>query len=123
MGSAKIDRKGKWRRMNKNFFILDNNIFNLKLDAYEFQIYSYLVSCAGKSRECWPSYNTIARMLCVSSNTVVKKINSMVQKQLINKIETTSKLKNGKTRTSNNHYIIRSFDDAWDYAFRFNPSA
>ena len=109
--------------MNKNFFILDNNIFNLKLDSYEFQIYSYLVSCAGKSRECWSSFNTMARMLGMSTNTVVKKIDGLIQKELIDKIETTSKLKNGKTRTSNNHYIIRPFDDAWAHAFRFHPSA
>ena len=53
--------------MNKNFFAIDNNIFNLKLDSYEFQIYCYLVSCAGKDNVCWPSYNTIAKLLQVNS--------------------------------------------------------
>ena len=108
--------------MNKNFFAIDNNIFNLKLDSYEFQIYCYLVSCAGKDNVCWPSYNTIAKLLGISTNTVVRKIDSLVAKRLIEKEGTTSKCKNGKTRTSNNRYYIMSFEDAWHYAFRFNPS-
>ena len=109
--------------MNKNFFMLDNNIFNLELDPYEFQIYAYLVSCAGKSNECWPSYNTIADLLGISTNTVIKKINSLISKRLIQKVNTTSKCKNGKVRTSNNHYYILSFSDAWEYKFRFNSTA
>lgn len=103
----------------KNFFIMPNEIFNLKLDAYEFLIYSYLVSCAGKSGVCWPSLQTMSRMLGLSTNTVVRKIDSLVVKQFIDKENTTSKNKNGKVRTSNNRYYIRKFMDAWDAHFRF----
>ena len=106
-----------------NFFILDNNIFNLKLDPYEFMIYSYLVCTAGKRGECWPSFNTIARMLELSTNTAIKKIDSLVAKQLIDKTSTISKCRNGKVRTSNNHYFIRDFNDAWEYKFRFTGGA
>lgn len=105
--------------MNKNFFMLDNNIFNLKLDAYEFQIYSYLLCRAGKSGKCWPSYKTISRELEISVNTVVKKIDSLINKRLIEKEPTTGKCKSGATRTSNNRYIIMPFEDAWEYKFRF----
>ena len=108
---------------NGNFFILPNNIFNLKLDSYEFQIYCYLVSCAGKNGVCWPSYNTIARLLNISTHTVIKKIDSLVSKRLIEKESTTSKCSNGNTRTSNNRYYILNFNDAWDYKFRSNSSA
>ena len=31
---------------------LDNDIFSLRLDPYEFQVYTYLVSCSGKKGEC-----------------------------------------------------------------------
>lgn len=103
----------------KNFFILPNDIFNLRLDAYEFLIYSYLVSCAGKSNICWPSLQTMSRMLGLSTNTIVRKIDSLIAKQLIDKENTTSKMKNGKTRTSNNRYYIRPFMDAWGAYFRF----
>ena len=109
--------------MRKNFFTIDNNIFNLKLDSYEFQIYCYLVSCAGKRGVCWPSYNTIARLLNISTNTVIKKIDSLVSKHLIEKENTTRKCRNGNTRTSNNRYYIMNFEDAWDYEFRYKSSA
>ena len=78
-----------------NFFILDNNIFNLKLDPYEFMIYSYLVCTAGKKGECQPSFNTITRMLEISTNTAIKKIDSLVAKQLIDKTSTISKCRMG----------------------------
>jgi len=53
------------------------------LDPYEFQVYSYLVSCAGKKGECWPNTNTIARALGMSQSTVIGKIDSLVRRQLI----------------------------------------
>ncbi|MCL2299503.1 MAG: helix-turn-helix domain-containing protein [Firmicutes bacterium] len=65
------------------YFKIDNDIFSLRLDSYEFQIYAYLVSCAGKKGECWPSTNTIARMLGMSQSTVIFKIDSLVRRQLI----------------------------------------
>ena len=109
--------------MRKNFFMLDNNIFNLKLDAYEFQIYAYLVCCAGRNAESWPSYNTMARMLCMSTNTVIKKIDSLQEKRLIDKVATRTISKNGKTRTSNNHYYLTNFDEALAHSFRFSGGA
>lgn len=109
--------------MRSNFFTLDNNIFNLKLDPYEFQIYAYLVSCAGKDNVCWPSYNTIAGLLEISTHTVIKKIDSLIAKNLIQKEGTTSLCKNGKTRTSNNRYYIQPFEEAWNYKFRFHKSS
>ena len=96
--------------MRKNFFTLDNNIFNLKLDPYEFQIYAYLVSCAGKDGVCWPSYNTISELLNISTHTVVTRIDALISKGLIYKEGTTSVCKNGKVRTSNNRYYIQPFE-------------
>ena len=96
------------------YFKLDNDIFSLRLDSYEFQTYAYLVSCAGKKGECWPwpSTNTIARTLGMSQSTVISKIESLVRKQLIDKRMTTRHSKNGKASTGNNHYFIRSAAEA-----------
>jgi hypothetical protein len=103
----------------KNFYMLPNGIFNLKLDAYEFLIYSYLVSCAGIKGECWPSIQTMNRVLGISTHTAIRKIDSLIAKRLIDKENTTSINRNGRVRTSNNHYFIRDFSEAWDYCFRF----
>ena len=91
------------------YFKLDNDIFSLRLDSYEFQVYAYLVSCAGKKGECWPSTNTIARTLGMSQSTVICKIESLVRRQLIDKRTTTRHSKSGKASTGNNHYHIRPF--------------
>jgi len=88
---------------------IDNDIFSLRLEPYEFQLYAYLVSCAGKKGECWPSTNTIARALGMSQSTVICKIDSLVRRQLIDKRTTTRHSKSGKASTGNNHYHIRPF--------------
>ena len=94
------------------YFKLDNDIFSLRLDPYEFQIYAYLVSCAGRKGECWPSTNTIARALGMSQSTVISKIESLVRRQLIDKGTTIRHSKSGKASTGNNHYYIRSVAEA-----------
>ncbi|MCL2300837.1 MAG: helix-turn-helix domain-containing protein [Firmicutes bacterium] len=94
------------------YFKIDNDIFSLRLGSYEFQIYSYLVSCAGKKGECWPSTNTIARTLDISQSTVICKIDSLVRRQLIDKRTTIRHSKSGRVSTGNNHYYIRSVAEA-----------
>ena len=94
------------------YFKLDNDIFSLRLDPYEFQVYAYLVSCAGKKGECWPSTNTIARALGMNQGTVISKIESLVRRQLIDKRTTTRHSKSGRASTGNNHYHIRSVTEA-----------
>ena len=108
--------------MKGNYFILPNEIFNLKLDAHEFLIYSYFVSCAGQRKMCWPSIQTISRLLNISTSTVVRKLDSLVTKQLIDRERTTQFSRFGKPRTSNNRYYIRDFSEAWDAHFRFSVS-
>ena len=83
------------------YFRIDNDIFLLRLDPYEFQVYAYLVSCAGKKGECWPSTNTIARALSISQSTVISKIDSLVRRQLIDKRTTTRRNKSGKVSSQN----------------------
>ena len=94
------------------YFKLDNDIFSLRLDSYEFQVYAYLVSCAGKKGECWPSTNTIARALGMSQSTVISKIDSLVRRQLIDKRATTRRSDRGLVSTANNHYHIRAVAEA-----------
>ena len=95
-----------------SYFRIDNDIFSLHLDTYEFQVYAYLVSCAGKKGECWPSTNTIARALGMSQSTVISKIDSLVRRQLIDKERTTRRSKSGKVSVANNHYHMRSVAEA-----------
>jgi hypothetical protein len=101
------------------YFRIDNDIFSLCLDPYEFQVYAYLVSCAGKKGECWPSTNTIARALGMSQSTVIGKIDSLVRRQLIDKEATTRRSASGKASVGNNRYHIHDVADAIALRNRF----
>ena len=103
---------GKVSATNMPYFKIDNDIFSLRLDSYEFQVYAYLVSCAGKKGECWPSTNTIAKALSISQNTVISKIDSLTRRQLIDKERTTRCSKSGKVSVANNRYHIRDVAEA-----------
>ena len=56
----------KYQAPSKCFFRLPNEIFNLRLDPFSFEIYAYLVCCAGSRGECWPSMETMHRKLGIS---------------------------------------------------------
>ena len=92
--------------LTEKFFKAPNEIFVLGLDPYEVAVYCYLLSCAGVKGECWPSVGTIAHTLSISENTVMKRLELLIEKRLITKTATSHVTKSGKPRTSNNRYRI-----------------
>ena len=101
--------------MTGNFYQMPNNIFSFHLNKFELAVYSYLVCCAGKKKECWPSLTTISRVLGISRASAVKAIDRLVQLRLIDRVQIMKENKNGMMVMRNNHYFILPFDDAWDY--------
>lgn len=99
--------------LNKNFYQMPNNIFAFHMNKYEIVVYSYLVCCAGKKKECWPSLTTISRVLGISRGTVVKAIDKLVQLRLVDRVQVMMENKNGMMVMRNNHYYILPFEDAW----------
>ncbi len=102
-----------------NYFTLENDIFSLQLDPYEFLIYAYLVSRTGGKEYCWPSYQTMASDLGITENTIIRKIKSLVQKRLINVEHTTDHNCHGQPRQSNNRYYICDIREVLSPQFRF----
>lgn len=101
--------------MTGNFYQMPNNIFSFNLNKYELSVYSYLVCCAGKKKECWPSLTTISRVLGISRVSAVKAIDRLVQLRLVDRIQVMKENKNGMMVMRNNHYLILPFDDAWEF--------
>ncbi len=101
--------------MTGNFYQMPNNIFSFNLNKYELSVYSYLVCCAGKKKECWPSLTTISRVLGISRGSAVKAIDKLIQLRLIDRIQVMKENKNGMMVMRNNHYLILPFDDAWGF--------
>ena len=101
--------------MTGNFYQMPNNIFSFNLNKYELSVYSYLVCCAGKKKECWPSLTTISRVLGISRGSAVKAIDKLIQLRLIDRIQVMKENKNGMMVMRNNHYLILPLDDAWGF--------
>jgi len=97
-----------------NNYIVPREIFTLGLCPNELAIYSYLLSLENKDYQCWPSYNTIAKHINVSKNTVKKYINSLYEKQLI-WIEPTQIYRGDLKVNGNNKYTIRPIYEVIKY--------
>ena len=101
-------------RAKCNNYIAPKEIFMLGLCPNEIAIYSYLLSLENKDYQCWPSYNTIAKHINVSKNTVKKYIDSLYEKQLI-WIEPTQIYRGNLKVNGNNKYTIRPIYEAIKY--------
>jgi len=100
----------------KNFYMVPNQLMQLKLKPTEVTIYNYLLYCEDRNTyQCYPSYKSIAFALGITKNTVSKYIKSLGEKCLIYTEYTTVTLKNGKKQNGNLMYTIRPIQDAVDY--------
>ena len=93
------------------YYRMPHRIFELGLTPIQFTVYSYLVSCTGQNAVCWPSYKTIAEACGISRNAAIQAIEFLIQKRLIDKIPTTRRNVQGRTRTGNNEYMIHNLSE------------
>ncbi len=72
-----------YQQPTANFFILPNNIFDLRLEPIQFAIYSYLVSCAGSKGFCFPRQETIADKTGIGISSAQKHLKILEHRKLI----------------------------------------
>lgn len=72
-----------FQRPTEKFYILPNNIFDLRLEPIQFAIYSYLISCSGSKGYCWPSQAKICDKTSIGLSSVQKHLKILEQRQLI----------------------------------------
>ena len=102
--------------MNKRYFPMPYDIFNINLKMPEIALYSYLMSCENrKTYTCYPSYRTIAKVLNTSTNTVHKYIKLLEKKNLISTEHTKIITRNGLKLNGNLLYTIKPIQCAVDY--------
>ena len=90
-----------------NCFYLPNEIFELGLSSSAFLVYSYLQRCAnGKTKQCYPSYETIGKAVGPSRNTVQKCVGELADKGLIYTENTSVITKDGMKRNGNLLYTM-----------------
>ncbi len=91
-----------FERPTENFYILPNNIFDLRLHPIQFAIYSYLISCSGSNGYCWPSQAKICDKTSVGLSSVQKHLKILEQRQLIE----IRKPKKGSNHLSDDYYPL-----------------
>lgn len=95
------------RMKEKNFFLLPNSIFDLKLNHYEFHIYAYLIHIENRrTYQCVVSYPTISSVLGFSVNTVAKYVHTLEERGLIRTEHTEFVTKDGIKRNGCLKYHI-----------------
>ena len=101
------------RKFFENYFMLPNEIFNLKLCSGEIAVYAYLLYCEDrKTFTCYPSHKTIGKAIGMSRNTVKKYVDSLIEKRLITAEPTSVITQNGEKRNGNLRYTIRPIAEA-----------
>lgn len=95
------------RMKEKNFFLLPNAVFDLKLNEYEFYIYAYLIRIEDRrTYQCIVSYPTIASTLGFAVNTVAKYVRTLEERGLIRTERTEFVTKDGRKRNGCLRYHI-----------------
>ena len=69
--------------MNKNFFMVPNEIFKYKLKPRDFTVLACLVKHSDSDYTCFPSYRTIAKECSISQKTVGQALKTLSTKRLI----------------------------------------
>ena len=89
--------------MNKNFFMLPNEIFELKLKPRDFTVLACLVKHSNSDCTCFPSYRAIAKECSISQKTVGQSLKVLSNKRLI---EISNRKRNDGSKSSNLYHII-----------------
>ena len=93
--------------MRQNYFMLPNEIFNLKLCSGEIAVYAYLLYCENrKTFTCYPSHKTIGKAIGMSRNTAKKYVDSLIEKRLITADPTSVITQKGEKSNGNLRYTI-----------------
>ena len=89
--------------MNKNFFMLPNDIFKFKLKPRDFTVLACLVKHSDSDYTCFPSYRTIAKECSISQKTVSQALKVLSNKRLI---KILNRKRDDGSKSSNLYHII-----------------
>ena len=99
----------------KRFFSLPNEIFSLGLSPGALALYSYLLYCEDrKTYQCYPSYASIGKSVCMSVNTVRKYVAELEGRGLIITEPTSVITRDGRKHNGTLRYTILPIQNAVD---------
>ena len=101
------------REVPRDYFLVPNDVFVLKLTPGEFMVYGYLLRCENRETfDCYPSMKTISRATGLSMNSVRKYVEGLRDKCLIRTEQTRVQMQGGGTRNGNLRFQIRPIEEA-----------
>ena len=100
---SKSNFKGGDKSMNKNFFMVPNDIFKLKLKPRDFTVLACLIKHSNNVYICFPSYRTIAKECSISEKTVGQSLKMLSNKRLI---KISNRKRDDGSKSSNLYHII-----------------
>ena len=107
------------RDLNKHYYLVPNEVFELGLNSHEIAVYNYLLRCEDRrTYQCHPSYRTIGRAVQLSENTVRKYVTSLEEKGLIRTEPSTVITKDGRVRNGSLIYNIRPIQEALEQHYQ-----
>ena len=107
------------RDLNKHYYLVPNEVFELGLNSHEIAVYNYLLRCEDRrTYQCHPSYRTIGRAVQLSENTVRKYVTSLEEKGLIRTEPSTVITKDGRVRNGSLIYNIRPIQEALEQNYQ-----
>ena len=90
-------------KLNGNFFIVPNSIFQKKLKPRDFAVYCCLTMHSDKNGYCYPSRRLIAEECSIDRKTVDTAIGNLLELELIEKANRSIE---GK-KTSNRYRVLQ----------------
>ncbi len=82
--------------VQRNFYLMPNDVFAMDLTPSEFVVYSYLRKCVdNRTYQCWPSYATIGAAANMSKSTVKRCVDSLTEKGFVRTERTHRQAKDG----------------------------
>ena len=95
------------RDLNKHYYLVPNEVFNLGLSSHEIAVYNYLLRCEDRrTYQCHPSYRTIGRAVQLSENTVRKYVQELEERGLIRTERTSIITRDGRKQNGSLLYTI-----------------
>ena len=91
----------------KFFYQMDNRVFDFSLTPIQFYVYSYLVSCAGSKRSCFPAVRTIAAHCHCSESSVRSAVKELNRLGLVRTESVYRENRYGiRQQTSNTYHVL-----------------
>ena len=113
------------RDLNKHYYLVPNEVFNLGLSSHEIAVYNYLLRCEDRrTYQCHPSYATIGDAVGMSNNTVRKYVMELEERSLIRTEHTSITTRDGRRQNGSLLYTILPIQFSIDqfYQRQFNAA-